>query len=103
MHLARQCAGGARGLRGRRRGRTCPGRGHSRRTLRGRVSRHTHGDETRDSGERTERLLNLLSRSDEAEIDERGDGNARDRVPFELADELERQEREVDPDSAALW
>ena len=56
--------------------------------------------EKRDGGGRTERLLDLLARGDETEVDERGDGHARHGVPPKEVDELEREEEEVDPHGA---
>lgn len=48
----------------------------------------------------TERLLDLLSRSEEAKINKRRDGGSGDGGPSELVDELEGEEDEVDPDGA---
>jgi hypothetical protein len=47
----------------------------------------------------TKRLLNFLARREETEVDEGGHGDSRNGIPLELANELEREEAEVDPDS----
>jgi hypothetical protein len=48
----------------------------------------------------TERLFDLFSGGYETEIDESGNTDASDRVPFELFDELERKREQVDPHGA---
>ena len=48
----------------------------------------------------TERLFDLFSSGQETQVDERGDANTGNSRPSELSDELERKEKEVDPDGA---
>jgi hypothetical protein len=48
----------------------------------------------------TERLFDLFSGSYETEIDESGNTNASNHVPFELFDELEQKREQVDPHDA---
>jgi len=44
------------------------------------------------------RLLNLVTRCDEAEVDECSDADSRDGVPAKVVCELEREQEEVEPD-----
>ena len=52
------------------------------------------------AGGRTERLLDLFTGGDEAEINECGDADTGDGVPMELVDQLEREGEEVEPNGA---
>ena len=49
---------------------------------------------------RTEGLFNFLAGRDEPEVDERGDADAEDSVVAEEVDELEWEEKQVNPDGA---
>ena len=52
-------------------------------------------------GVRTEWLFDLLAGCDEAEVNECGDADAEDRGVAEEVDQLDWEEEQVDPDSAA--
>lgn len=51
----------------------------------------------------SEWLLYLFARGEKSDVEEGGHSHARDRVPPKLADQLERQEEEIYPDTSYRW
>jgi hypothetical protein len=96
MHWVQLCAVDAQGRDKQRRDRTCQGQDRSEERWSANKELSTNSDPYLVI---PKWLLNFFTCSKEAEIDEGCHGHTWDGIPLELANQLEGEEAQVDPDS----